>query len=165
MRKATSTVASPTTQRPMVTSTEVPPTTEASGPQVYAWDAGLDMSGVIVQVSEPQLDGGLSDTERLFLDEGYRVFYVSVTIKNNSNTPFAYSPANFLLSDSQGQVFKVGWLCSEPVLESGTVQVGRTVKGAVPFEMPLDSEPAFIDYFPTYELIGTPEDLAGTWGG
>ncbi len=139
-------------------------TTSVLPPPMYVWESELDLGGVIVRVSEPQADTALSDTEKLFLDDGYGVFYVTVAIRNDTDEAFSYSPIQLRLTDSEGQVFTMSTLCSEPRLESGVLQAGRIVKGAVPFEMPLDSTPAYVDYFPDFEGYGTPEWLAATWG-
>lgn len=152
------TTAPPTTQAPTTT------TTEATGPQTYEWGSEIELAGVTVQVSEPQTDTALTDTEKLFLADGYGVVYVTVIVTNKSSAPYSYSPMNFLLSDSEGQVFTMSTLCSKPRLESGNLQVGRVVKGAVPFEIPEGSTPAYVDYFPTFDGVGTPDDLAATWG-
>jgi len=147
-----------------VTTTAQSTTTTVPSPQAYAWESDLTLAGVTLQISEPQSDTALTDTQKLFLDSGYGVVYVTVTITNGSTSPYPYSPMNFLLSDTQGQVFTMFALCSKPRLESGELQPGRVVMGAVPFEIPLESVAAYVDYFPTFDGVGTPDNLAGTWG-
>jgi len=153
-----------TTELPTTVTQADTTTTETTGPPIYGWGSELVLNDTTIHVSEPQTDTALTHTDKLFLDNGYGVAYITVTITNDSAIPYSYSPINFLLSDSEGQVFGMSTLCSEPRLESGNLQPGRIVKGAVPFEIPLESTPAYIDYYPAFDGVGTPDNLVATWG-
>ncbi len=154
-----------TTQKSVVfldsTTAKTTTTSEASGPRVEKWGTTVELPGLTVTVDAPVDDtGNLSDAELTFVDKGNKVMYMIVTIKNTGNESYSYNPLAFTLSDSEGfQYDSLGVMCSRPTLDTGELPPGRSVKGALAFEMPKKSHPSYVDFVPGF--IGS---IAATWG-
>jgi hypothetical protein len=143
------------------TATTVATTTTSLVPSEVKWGATVALQGITVTVGAPVDDTAkLSTAERSLLKKGDKVMYMIVTIKNDGDKSYEYNSMAFELSDSEGFKYdSVGVFCSQPTLDAGKLLPGRTVKGAVPFEMPKKSHPSFLDFKPN--IVG---DIGATWG-
>jgi hypothetical protein len=157
---STSSTALTTTSAGQSTTTIESTTTTSVSPIEVKWGATVTLQGIAVTVGAPVDDTAkLSAAERSLLKKGNKVMYMIVTIKNSGDKSYEYNSMAFELSDSEGFKYdSVGVFCSQPTLDNGKLLPGRTVKGAVPFEMPKKSHPSFLDFKPN-----TVGDIGATW--
>jgi hypothetical protein len=160
MTQTTTTAQAKTTTTAKVTTTAAAvTTTEAASPFKLKWGDAVTVDRLEIAVSAPQEDTNLSDTEKLFLEKGSRIVYCTATITNKSATAYSYNPLYFTMYDAEGQTFAASGIGSQPALNSGSLVPGRTIKGAVVFEIPIASEPAYVDF--QLEIFG---DVSASWG-
>jgi hypothetical protein len=153
-----------TTKAPETTTTaqESTTTTTAAAPAPSEkWGTTIELQGLTITVGAPVDDTAkLSSGQKALVKKGDKVMYVLVTIKNTGDQSYGYTPLDFKLSDSEGFTYdSLGVVCSRPTLDSGDLPPGRTVKGALPFEMPKKSHPSYIDF--VRNIAGS---IDATWG-
>jgi hypothetical protein len=141
--------------------TASPSTEPALDPLHLQWGDTITVSGLKVTVEAPVDDtDNLGETEKLFLSNGdNRIFYCMVTIENVGTSAFDYSLMYFKLQDTDNFSYDPFGISSQPSLSSGNLPAGRTVKGAVAFELGPDSVPAFLDM--QVEIFGS---TVASWG-
>ena len=157
VRNTTTTAEEP---EPTTTTQESTTTTVAEAPN-EKWEATIELEGLTITVGAPVDDTAkLSTVQKALVAKGNKVMYMMVTIKNTGDQTYSFHPLAFKLSDSEGiQYESLGVVCSQPTLDAGDLRAGRTMKGALPFEMPKKSHPSYIDF-----LRNIGGDIEATWG-
>ena len=136
-------------------------TTMAAPAPNEKWGATIELQGLTITVGAPVDDTAkLSSGQKLLVKKGNKIMYMLVTIKNTGDQSYSYTPLAFKLSDSEGFKYdSLGVVCSQPTLDAGELLPGRTVKGALPFEMPKKAHPSYVDF--VRNIAGS---IDATWG-
>ena len=137
--------SNPTTAKDSTTAKAT--TTEATNPLGQKWGATVTLQGLTIKLTAPVDDtANLSDAQRLFLTKGNKVMYCTALITNTSKETYAYNIMSFTLYDAEGQHYDAFGVVSVPTLGSGDLLPGKTVKGAVGFELPKTSHPSYVQF-------------------
>jgi hypothetical protein len=71
--------------------------------------------------------------------EDERVVYSTVTMVNTGSEPLEYESLEFLLFDSEDQLYEDFGEASVPTLGVGILEPGDTVTGAVAYNLPVEA--------------------------
>lgn len=118
-----------------------------SDPLAAKWGDTVDLDDLLVTLEEPVDDTANLGDESWMLSEGNKAVYCMATITNTGDEIYTYNTLAFTMFDSEGLTYdSLVAVTSQPELSSGDLLPGKTVKGAVPFELPEAAVPDYVNF-------------------
>ncbi len=106
--------------------------------QTYEVGESVEFGDYIMQVATFE-DPYITSDEYDLPEAGNRYIAVDVVYNNPTSSPIAYNPYDWQLFDGDGYSYTYDWMGKDPMLSSGNLNAGATVRGWLTFEVPEDA--------------------------